>query len=379
MPNILQLKDAKDFNGFEKILTPKNDLMVRLDAIKALSEIGGGEAERLLIEQLNSKDLPIRETAARALGNIKAESAIPALSSMADKGGPDGNAAQKAIEKINALPEIAPTEESPPPSTTKACPMCGETILAVAKKCKHCQTIFDEPAKSETNAHESQSAASSPDVMGVLLLLLPLIGGGLLFLSWYKAGGEFMVIEAREVFTTANYLLIAAFVVVMLGSAILVGIDAAILGYGKDENNKVVALRTGPAAWAFGQLLLWLIAYPWYISARKHASERAADYTSGATIFTVLFLIGAVTVYMLNSEREKLVQGQVAESREAIGIITGGGSLERMNQIEDGPSMDDCMNLCDSECRKKIREFGEEVTEEALTTCVGICSLRCRQ
>ncbi len=379
MPNVLQLKKAKDFKGLEEIILGEDDLLARLNAIKAIAEIGEGEAERILIEQLNSDDLPVREAAARALGNLKAESAIPVLSNMADNVGPDGKAARGAIEEISALLQKAPTEEPPDPNATKACPMCGETILAVAKKCKHCQTFFDESATSGTTTSASQSTASSPDVMGVLLLLLPLIGGVLLFLSWYKASGEFSVMEAGEVFSTSYQLLISAFVVVLVGSAILVAIDAATLGYGKDERSKVVALRTGPAAWAFGQLLIWIIAYPWYMSARTHASKRATDFAAGAILFSILFLLGSVTVSMLYSTRQKLVLSQMHERLNAIGSISDAESHESISQVEEGLVPDDCISLCDLECRKKIREFGDAVTEEELTTCVRICSLRCRR
>ena len=33
--------------------------------------------------------------------------------------------------------------------TKKQCPYCGEEILAVAKKCKHCGEILDEDLKKE--------------------------------------------------------------------------------------------------------------------------------------------------------------------------------------------------------------------------------------
>jgi hypothetical protein len=35
---------------------------------------------------------------------------------------------------------------------TKACPMCGETILVVAKKCKHCGEILDDELKKKNDA-----------------------------------------------------------------------------------------------------------------------------------------------------------------------------------------------------------------------------------
>ena len=36
--------------------------------------------------------------------------------------------------------------------TTKACPFCGEEILAVAKKCKHCGEFFDHQASNSQSA-----------------------------------------------------------------------------------------------------------------------------------------------------------------------------------------------------------------------------------
>jgi predicted Zn finger-like uncharacterized protein len=50
------------------------------------------------------------------------------------------------------LIEEPPVLSSPTQRDTRACPLCGEEILSVAKKCKHCQSMIDD-AKEETQPH----------------------------------------------------------------------------------------------------------------------------------------------------------------------------------------------------------------------------------
>ncbi len=81
---------------------------------------------------------------------------------------PDGGitaTCRKCQTKFGVKKESNPVTEHPqvipnaPQRDTKPCPLCGEEILAVAKKCRHCNSMLDEVNEKLLPAQESKQTA----------------------------------------------------------------------------------------------------------------------------------------------------------------------------------------------------------------------------
>lgn len=95
---------------------------------------------------------------------------------------PDGRIGRKT----SALPN-EPAATSPIADRIRRCPYCGEEILAVAKKCKHCLEFLDgrsqqERMRSSSQQHQNQTQGTSGCTLIILIVLGIVLG--VVFLSF---------------------------------------------------------------------------------------------------------------------------------------------------------------------------------------------------
>jgi hypothetical protein len=72
-------------------------------------------------------------------------------------------------------------------SDTKACPYCGEQILAVAVKCKHCGSMLGGPAPRAATTMVTNQLKLRPGFLVALLIIVALIGVGWAH-NWSQTG-----------------------------------------------------------------------------------------------------------------------------------------------------------------------------------------------
>ena len=133
---------------------------------------------------------------------------------------------------------------------TKRCPLCGEEILAVARKCKHCGADLAGGATSGTGT--TTPAAD----YGMFLLAIPVVAT---LLIWFWVSGMNLLQSPGD---TLTLIMLST----VLGTAIVAAMEASKAGMVSDRKKGTYS----PTAWFFIITLLWIVGYPAYLLKRRH-------------------------------------------------------------------------------------------------------------
>ena len=177
--------------------------------------------------------------------------------------------------------------------TTKPCPMCGEKILVVAKKCKHCGEYLDGRKAVSASSQAPNSVPSNS--LGIIILLLPVASAALM---WFW-------ISSMNLLQNPTSTLDGILIVTILLTAGLISTEASQLGMGKPLGGKKT---TGPIGWFLCTLLLWIVAYPGYLFWRSKYGLK--NYIVGGIASALVFLsVAAMLTYAIERQRSEALRG----------------------------------------------------------------------
>ena len=142
---------------------------------------------------------------------------------------------------------------------TKKCPYCGEEILAVASKCKHCRSDL------------KKEIARSGETLGHLMLIVPFLA---IMLIWFWIGNMNLL---QSPGSKLNLISVGTIIL----TSLLAYLEASQLGFGKEKK------ETKPIVYFFGMVLVWIVVYPIYLYQRSKKGKK--NLVVGGIVVALIF------------------------------------------------------------------------------------------
>lgn len=227
--------------------------------------------------------------------------------------------------------------EHPGSSATKTCPYCSENILATAIRCKHCQADL-RPAPTGDNG------VGGRELLGSLALLAPLIAT---LLIWFWIGQMNLLQGPASSLSVLGLLTI-------LVTALLSAMEAKQLGAGGvSDLDKKRRKRSGPTAWFFAVLLMWIFGFPAWLYQRKHYGLK--NLVTGGILVALLFVGSWVTM-----------AGALEVRQAEVGRALGGLSTFGTQELGQDPAA-----ALPVVTRREYEQVNDGQTYEEVTAIIG--------
>lgn len=160
----------------------------------------------------------------------------------------------------------------------KTCPLCGEEILAVAIKCKHCGSMLDG-TQAPTQAAAAAAIAKPATDLKLFLLAVPVLA---IVLMWFWIPSIPMIQGPAS-----------SLQLVVVGTVVLTAILAAFEAHSSGVQGNRSEGTYSPVGWFFLFVLLWVVSYPYYLAKRK---KYGLGSLLGVGILITLLFVGSAYV-----------------------------------------------------------------------------------